>query len=106
MNGYHSFVFDTKETSHGGTGFYVNESLVFKKRDDLKFNSAGNYKSTIIEIILQKRKNIIMGCICQHPTSTIPVHQFNNDYIVPLLEKISAEDKICSLVGDFNIYIF
>ena len=102
LNGY-PFASDTTETYHGGTGFYVNESSVFNKRDDFKFNSAGNFESTFIEIILPKRKYIIMGCIYQHPTSIIHVHQFNNDYIVPLLENISAEDKICSLVGDFNI---
>ena len=33
----------------------------------------------------------------------MPVHLFNNDYILPLLEKISTEDKVCSLIGDFNI---
>ena len=33
----------------------------------------------------------------------MPVHLFNNDYILPLLEKIPTEDKVCSLIGDFNI---
>ena len=38
-DGYHPFVFDPTETSHGGTGFYIKESLVYVRRDDLKFNS-------------------------------------------------------------------
>ena len=102
MKGYHPFVFDTTETTHGGTGFFVHDSLVFNKRDDLKFNSAGNFESTFIELILPNRKNVILGCIYRHPTSNIPVHQFTNAYIAPLLEKISSEGKICSLMGGFQ----
>ena len=69
--GYHPFVFDPTETSHGGTGFYIKDSLVYVKRDDLKFNSPSNYESTFIEVILPDRKNMILGCIYCHPTSTI-----------------------------------
>ena len=103
LDGYHPFVFDATETSHGGTGFFIDDSIVFKKRDDLKFNSPGNYESTFIELIFPQRKNMILGCIYRHPTSTISVDKFNNDTILPLLEKISNEEKLCSLMGDFNI---
>ena len=58
LDGYHSFVFDATETSRGGTGFFIDDSLVFKQRDDLNFNSPGNYESTFIELILPKRKYI------------------------------------------------
>ena len=34
--------FDNTETSHGNTGFYIKETLVYVKRDDLNFNSPGN----------------------------------------------------------------
>ena len=81
----------------------VQVSLDYVRRDDLKFNSTGNYESTFIEIILPNRKNLILGCVYRHPTSTITVQQLNNDYIDPLLEKISVENKFCSLMGDFNI---
>ena len=36
-------------------------------------------------LILPKRKNMIPCCIYQHPTSTMPVRRFNNDYILPSL---------------------
>ena len=49
------------------------------------------------------KKNLIIGCIYRHPSSNLTVDQFNNDYIEPLLQKISVEDKICSIMGDFNI---
>ena len=103
LEGYHPFVFDPTETSHGGTGFYIKDSLVYVKRDDLKFNSPSNYESTFIEVILPDRKNMILGCIYRHPTSTISIQQFINESIEPLLDKISAENKFCSLMGDFNI---
>ena len=52
LEGYHPFVFDPTETSHGGTGFYIKDSLVFnKRRDDLKFNYPSSHESTFIEII-------------------------------------------------------
>ena len=100
----HHFVFDPTETSQG-TGFYVKYSLVYVKRDDLKFNSLSNYESTFIEVILPDRKNMILGCIYRHPTSTISIQQFINESIEPLLDKISAENTFCSLMGDFNIVL-
>ena len=48
---------------------------------------------------------MILCCVYRRPTSTITIQQFNNDYIDPLLEKISVENKFCSLMGDFNIDI-
>ena len=55
-----------------------------------------------MEIILPGRKNVIVGCIYRQPSSHLTVNQFNN-YIEPVLQKISAENKMCSLMGDFNI---
>ena len=103
LPGYYEFEFDPTETSHGGTGFFIKESLVFNRRDDLKFNSPGDFESTFIEIILPKRRNIVIGCIYRHPTSALPISTFIDEYIEPLLEKISTENKLCSLMGDFNI---
>ena len=87
LEGYHPFVFDPTDTTHGGTGFYIKDSLVFKRRDDLKFNSSGFHESTFIEIILPNKKNVIVGCIYRHPNSKMPVNCFINNYIEPLLDK-------------------
>ena len=103
LEGYHPFAFDPTETSHGGTGFYIKDCLVYVKRDDLKFSSTNNYESTFIEVILPDRKNMILGCIYRHPTSTISIQQSIKESIEPLLDKISDENKFCSLMGDFNI---
>ena len=103
--GYHDFIFDSSETSHGGTGFYVKKSLAYNIRNDLKLKppGSGDFESTFLEITLPAKKNLIVECIYRHPSSKITVDQFNKDYIEPLLAKISSENKICSLLGDFNI---
>ena len=103
LPGYHEFEYDPTETTHGGTGFFIKESLSFNRRDDLKFNSPGNFESTFIEIIFPNRRNIVIGCIYRHPTSTLPISTFIDEYIEPMLNKISAENKLCTLMGDFNI---
>ena len=103
--GYHEFIYDSSETTHGGTGLYVHKSLAYKNRNDLKLvpPHPGVFESTFIEIILPGRKKLIVGCIYRHPSSNYSVNQFNNDHIEPLLQKISTENKICSLMGDFNL---
>ena len=102
---YHDFVYDPATTSHGGTGFFILKSLVYVKRDDLKLKApnTGDFESTFIEIILPNKKNLILGCIYRHPSSNINISQFNDRYIEPLLQKITMENKICVLMGDFNI---
>ena len=103
--GYHEYIYDFSETTHGGAGLYVHKSIAYNIRNDLKLipPNPGVIESTFIEIILPGRKNVIVGCIYRHPSSHLTVNQFNNDYIEPLLQTISAKIKMCSLMGDFNI---
>ena len=103
IDGYRPFLYDPTETTHGGTGFYISQCINYIKRNDLKFNLAGNFESTFIEITSLTRKNMIVGCIYRHPSSSISINDFNSNYIEPLLNKISSEGKLCSLMGDFNI---
>ena len=103
IEGYRPFLYDPTETTHGGTGFFISQSINFKKRDDLKFNSCGNFESTFIEIILPNRKNMVIGCVYRHPSSSVSINDFNERIIEPLLNKISTEGKLFSLMGDFNI---
>ena len=55
-----------------------------------------------IELLLSGRKNLIVGCIYRHG-SGIPLRNFTNDHLEPLLEKLSAEKKEITLMGDFNV---
>ena len=101
--GYQPFVFDCSNTTHGGTGFYIKNSIVFNKRDDLKFYSPGDFESTFIEIILPNKKNMIIGFIYRHPSSNISIQKFIKELFQPVLDKIPSEEKTCALMGDFNI---
>ena len=41
--GYHEFVFQPTETSHGGTGFYHKDYIDYVERTDLDFSSVGDF---------------------------------------------------------------
>ena len=53
-----------------------------------------------IDIALGNKKNIIVGCIYRPPDSDINTF---NDALYSTLEIINKENKLCALLGDFNI---
>ena len=59
------------------------------------------FKSTFIEIINKNEKNMVAGCIYKHAKQTIPDFLDNN--LLPLLEKLSQENKQILIKGNFNI---
>ena len=103
IEGYKPFIYNSSPTSHGGTGFYISNKTNYKKRDDLILYSPGDFESTFIEIIIPNKKNMIIGCLYRHPSSKISITDFSNSFIDPLLNKISSEGKLFSLMGDFNV---
>lgn len=95
-----TFVYTPTNTSHGGAGFFISDDLSYKSRPDLHIDIE-NCESIFIEVVLNKNKTIIIGCIYRHPNSS--VNKFNEEFIRPLLSKLSQEAKLCCLLGDFNI---
>ena len=90
--------------SKGGTLIYIDNKLRYKTRNDLKLYKEREKESTFLEIIeLNNKKNKIIGCIYKH--QNVPVTEFRNYYMGPLLEKLSREKKEIILMGDFNINI-
>ena len=59
----YSFEFTTTETSVGGTLLYISNYLSYKCRNDLNIYKRNELGSTFIEIINQKKSNIIVGLI-------------------------------------------
>ena len=88
--GYNEFIFETTETTHGGTGFYIKDNVDFLIRDDLKIVSPGNFESMFIEIILTGKKNLIVGCVYRHPSSEISIRDFTNIHLEPVLQKLCS----------------
>ena len=65
---------------------YIDKNLRYKLRSGL-IHYSKEIESTFIEIIESKNKNTIVGYIYEHPNS--PVSKFANDFLEPLLEKLS-----------------
>ena len=103
LHGYSPFLNQLTDTTHGGAGFYINNNLDFKERKDLNLNSTGNFETIFIELIIPNRKNVVAGCIYRHPSSIIPTTQFTTEYLDPILNIITHENKTSVIVSDFNI---
>ena len=58
-------------------------------------------ESSFVEIINKNEKNMVAGCIYKHPKQTIP--DFSDNHLLPLLEKLSHENKQILIMGDFKI---
>ena len=90
--------------SKGGTLIYIDTKLRYTIRNNRKLYKEREKESTFLEIIEHdKKKDKTIGCIYKHPI--VPVTEFTNDYISPLLEKVSRDEKEIILMGGFNINI-
>ena len=90
------------ESSAGGTLLYISKRLSYQLRNDLRLYDPGKIESSFIEIMCSKSPNVIVGCIYKHPT--LPINDFTNDFVSPLLLKLQKESsKRIFILGDFNI---
>jgi hypothetical protein len=73
------------------------ESLLF--REELT-TATEDFEALWVEICADGQQNLICGVIYRHPNSNL-----NNflDYINSTTDKINRENKLCLLLGDFNI---
>ena len=91
------------ECDKGGVIIYVKENIDIKRRNDLeeKMYKSRQLESVFLEIVKEGRKNEIMGCVYRHPTMTID--DFNENFFSDFIHKLSNENKVSYLCGDFNI---
>lgn len=101
LPGYKSVHAIRPHRTGGGVSIFVQQHFQFSRRDDLVLSyDECNVESVLIEIVTAKNKNIIIGNIYKPPdTDTV---KFNNS-INNVLTRINKEDKICYILGDFNI---
>ena len=97
----YAICYDDTQSTHNGTGFFINGNYFYTKRINLIILLHKNFESTFIQINLPKKENFLGGCIYKHPHMSIT--DFNFTYLTPLLEKLNKEDKLYFLIGDFNI---
>ena len=90
------------EGTNGGSLIYISDKFDSKPRKDLDsiMYTSKYLESTFREIINNKGKNIIVGCIYMHPSMNL--EEFN-DRTSEMLEKLRKENKQIYLMGDFNI---
>ena len=88
------------ESSKGGTFLYLDKNLKYKLKKDLNIYHKGMIESTFIEVINKNENNMVVGCIYKHPKQTIL--DFLDNHLLPLLEKLSHENKQILIMGDFN----
>ena len=102
LPGYNIEHTDT-ESASGGTLLYISKSLNYIIRQDLNLYKTKELEMTFIEVILPKRKNLVVGTIYRHPC--MDVDEFNTQYLPKILSRISKEikQKDFVLMGDFNI---
>ena len=86
----------TPYESSAGTLIYVANFLAYKPITEKK----RDLESTFIEIIKPIKSNINIGCIYRQPN--MDLHDFNNDYLNPLLAKLSKEKKTVFLLYHYN----
>ena len=90
INGYVSESCPTESTA-GGALLYISNKINYKIRNDLKIYNKKHLESIFIEIINKKTKNVVVGCIYRHPC--MQINDFNQNFLTPLLEKLSFENK-------------
>ena len=79
---------------------YVKEGIDYKPRQDLNIYKAKELESCFIEAINSKGKNTIVGSIYRHPC--MEENTFIDDYMQPLNDKLTKENKKTYIAGDFN----
>ena len=80
----------------------MRNNISFLKRPDLEIFNEYN-ESIFIEIektVFGMEKNVIIGVIYKPPNTDINTF---NDQFATLMENIKQEEKICYLMGDYNI---
>ena len=89
------------QSGKGGTLLYIDKTIKYKLRKDLNIFEKNMIESTVIEILSKKQKNLIIGCVYKHPKHE--VKDFTNNHMMPLLSRLSNENKDIMIMGDFNV---
>ena len=90
-------------TSVGGVGIFVKNSLNCKLRPDLYLSSSSHKLENLWLEISKNKIKYIIGGIYRHPNQKI---QEFSDLLEINLSKISKDKSPCKIAGDINIDLF
>ena len=99
VEGYKEIRKDRQNGRGGGLLLFISDSLSFKPRNDLSFQSE-SAECLCIEVDLPKEKNFIV-CVVYRPPST-DVVKFLDD-LESMMLTVNSSDKSVCMMGDFNI---
>lgn len=102
MSGYKLEYKNRLDKRKGGVAMYIKDNINFTVRHDLNIFANSSCESLFIEIARADAKNIIVGILYRPPGNNNPIKDFNTDF-ENLLSTVNGENKICYLMGDFNI---
>ena len=92
LNGYHFAYKKRSERSGGGVGMYIANNLDLKMRTDICFDDEEVMESLFV-ITRPQEKNVVVGTI----------YRPQNQNVNEVLLKVSRDNKICYLMGHFNL---
>ena len=83
----------------GGVAFYIKNNYRYTIRSELT-TSNPNLEALWIEILAEGQPNLICGIVYRHPYSKLDNFM---DYMNTTIENIHQENKLCLIMGYFNI---
>jgi hypothetical protein len=91
------------ESSAGGALLYISNRYSYQTRPDLSnlMYSSKVLESVFVELSFSHKSNFIVGSIYRHPSMS--VNTFNTEFLSPFLQRVSNENQILIMMGDFNI---
>ena len=98
MEGY-NFISQPTIINAEGVGFYLNQNITFSKRDQFS-TSKQDYEGLWAEVENKHQRNIVCRIIYRHPKGNIETFL---EYLYDIIESVHNENKLCILLGDFNI---
>lgn len=86
----------------GGVCVFIQKSITYKRLQNLNVNNT-DCESMCVEIINKNSKNLILNVMYRPPSGKFK--QFKN-HLKEFLNNISRSNKLCYIVGDFNLNLF
>lgn len=83
----------------GGVAFYIRNDFQYILRSELT-TSTPDFEALWIEINARGQQNLICGVVYRHPNSDLSKFK---DYVDQTTETIDKQNKLCMIMGDFNI---
>ena len=91
------------DDGHGGVGICINEKSTYTKREDLAIFILHVFESIFFEVQDNQNKPIIVGVVYRPNSAPRADVDMFISKIIEIQDKISNENKIAYVMGDYNI---